>query len=122
MEPNVRCPVAIVCAALAVLFTSAIYAQTAPGAFEVASVKPHGGSGQTPIAITTGRRCSATNYTLSQLILLAHSDQSVPLLKEFLVGGPRWTQTDGFDIEGVAADAISLKQSHLMLQSLLTDR
>jgi len=69
-------------------------AQTAPVAFEVASVKPNN-SGQQggQLRRQPGGRVEAVNIPLRQVITYAY--QASPLT---LAGGPNWISTDRFDI------------------------
>jgi uncharacterized protein (TIGR03435 family) len=94
-------------------------ADTTNLAFEVASVKPNpsgdraGGFGRSPVGLTI------TNYSLLRLISNAYGVQEFQI-----VGGPRWMDTDRFDVVAKAPEGShpSPQELFLMLQSLLADR
>lgn len=94
--------------------------------FEVASVKPNKLGGP-PIRMgTEGGRFIAENYPLSLLIQFAYrSTSGTYLLRQNVIGGPTWLDTDRFDIEAkVSGDSrtIPTEQMLRMAQSLLEDR
>ena len=74
---------------------------------------------------TEGKRFIAENVPLMLLIQLAYRPLDAGLLREHVIGGPSWLDTDRFDIEArVDADmrVIPTAQAWLMVQSLLEDR
>src|ERR1700721_4441228 len=95
-------------------------------AFEVASVKP---DGSVPLAqgIRTGMnfqpggRFTGTYVTLRQLIVVAYG-RLKPLFGFQILGGPRWIDSDRFDVVAKAEGEASIDQRRLMIQALLTDR
>src|SRR5271155_4435254 len=94
---------------IAILFTSALFAQT----FEVASVKPnHSDSGHTSID-TNGNLLRMTNITLQAAIVWAYR-VSAPQ-----ISGPAWLATEKYDI---LAKPESGEPSPPMLQALLAER
>jgi uncharacterized protein (TIGR03435 family) len=102
-----------------------IVAQTAQmPAFDEASIKLHLASDPRPTAIIVrGHRVVVRGYTLRELVLLAYSPRTEPMLDQLLAGGPAWAATDRVDIEAKTSEGrITREQLHLMLQSLLTDR
>ena len=99
------------------------FAQIAPRpSFEVASVKPSGPDDRLMYRLQPGGRYLATGLTLKMLIANAYS---VP---DFVIsGGPRWRDSDRYNIEAKAGSPLppwpdSNAQLSLMLQSLLEDR
>ena len=92
-----------------------LQAQTA---FEVASVKANI-SGERGVAILPplGGRFKATNITLGLLIRTAYD------IEDFQIsGGPKWLNNDRYDVEAKAEGNSNLKETRLMLQSLLVER
>jgi uncharacterized protein (TIGR03435 family) len=87
-------------------------------AFEVASVKPgNPDSHLIRSSISPGGRLNAGNVTLRTLIEDAYQ------LKPFqLTGGPRWLDSDKFEVIAKGAESSSEVQIRLMLQSLLAER
>src|SRR5262249_29231293 len=86
--------------------------------FEVASIKP--GSPQfigPRLAISSGGRVRAGNVNLRGLIEEAYQ------LKPFqLTGGPRWMDSESFEVIGKGDESATNDQVRLMLQSLLKER
>src|ERR1017187_6639082 len=86
-------------------------------AFEVASVKPADPSEPRDIRTFPGGRLRVTNLTLELIIWQAFN------VKRYQVaGGPRWLDTDGFDIDAKAEGDPTREQMMAMLQTLLADR
>jgi uncharacterized protein (TIGR03435 family) len=97
----------------------------APGpSFEVGSVRPNkagpSATGSASVGFQPGGRFTATNITVRQLIELAYG--SAGFDKSRLVGGPRWTETERFDIDARAAAGSEAQQLQAMLRSLLAER
>jgi uncharacterized protein (TIGR03435 family) len=100
---------------------------TALPSFEVASIKPDNAPGMGMIGGDPGTY-SATRMSVEFLIMTAFK------VKPFQIsGGPKWVQSQRFDIEAKTDDATAEKmaamsraesfaQTRLMLQSLLADR
>lgn len=90
-----------------------------PTAFEVAAIhrNPSGGL-NTRISISGGR-FTATNASLKTLIRNAYD-----ILSFQLTGGPRWLDTDMYDVAATtgSAEKISPDRLKLLLQNLLADR
>jgi uncharacterized protein (TIGR03435 family) len=104
---------------------------TATLQFDVASIKPalpneNNSSGglcrgietgsASPIIVAVGR-CRFVRSSLARIVAYAYSGLPVE-------GGPKWTQTDVFDVEATAPDPSSATTAQLiqMLQQLLADR
>jgi uncharacterized protein (TIGR03435 family) len=88
--------------------------------FEIASVKVHTSDDQRVYMVAQpGGRFVAANITLRFLIRSAFQLQG-----DQIVGGPRWLDTDRFDIDARAPQAPGVPNSQLleMLQTLLADR
>ena len=102
----------------------AVYGQSAPPAFEVASVKP------SPPGATVGRgdglhrqainaepgSLTMRNVSMSSAIRWAYD---VP---EFQISGPAWINAERYNIVAKAAEAAPEAQLRLMLRTLLADR
>jgi hypothetical protein len=95
-------------------------------AFEVASVKPDGSAPlpqgvRTGMSFPPGGRFTGTYVTLRQLIVVAYGRMK-PLFGFQILGGPRWIDSDRFDVVAKAEGEASVDQRRLMIQALLTDR
>ena len=110
--------ISAVCASLAVPLL--VSAQTPQPTFDSASIKPAESGVRGYSLQPLPGRLSAKNVSLKQLIGAAWH------LHDYQVeGGPKWMDTDRFDIEAKAADSATPpgeKQIMLMLQSLLASR
>jgi uncharacterized protein (TIGR03435 family) len=124
-------------------------------AFEVASVRPtslvSGGSrgiggsnvssrpagepcGSPSFPQIDPRRFSTSDTTLFALILWAYGkDCLIGYGSDFVIGGPQWTKTDGFDVQAIIPEGTpgythdqfrnhEAPQVQMMLQTLLSDR
>lgn len=96
-------------------------AQTSPSpAFDVASVKPSVSTNYwytvSPMKNAHGRLV-ATNITLKQLLEVSYG---VPSLT--IIGGPKWVDSDRFDVDAKGDLTASDNDLAPMLQSLLIDR
>jgi uncharacterized protein (TIGR03435 family) len=103
---------------LAILANAWISAAQAP-IFDVASIKrntsdePVGGS----ISPPAGGRFQANNVTLRTLIRTAYDVENFQIS-----GGPRWLDSDKFDVNAKAAGSATWPETRLMLQDLLATR
>src|SRR5215510_10592051 len=106
---------------LACLTIVRAYPQTpnnAPIAVEVASVKPNtSGSRSSSTRMPNGRGFLGTNVTARQLILTAYSLRSLQL-----TGGPRWVDSDRFDVDARTPTEANRDEIHVMLRALLAER
>src|SRR5215467_5271880 len=93
--------------------------------FDVASVKPNKTGNNTVFNQVRGNRLTMTGYTLQML------SQSAYDLQDFqIAGGPKWLNSDRFDILATSSSPDLFKaeqpfgpsQQQLMLRSLLADR
>jgi uncharacterized protein (TIGR03435 family) len=105
-----------------------LWAQTPSGvaparlAFDVASVKAnHSGDSRRMIGPAPGGRFVAVNQTVRDLIPFAYGLPQVAAAIR-IVGGPRWLDTDRFDIDAKADGSPSPQELGLMLRTLLADR
>ena len=99
-------------------FTTALVAQQARPAFEVASVKLHSSDDRrVTMVLQPGGRLIATTVPLRFVIRTAYQVQD-----DQIVGGPDWLDTDRFDIDARAEVGSDATQIAAMLQSLLADR
>jgi uncharacterized protein (TIGR03435 family) len=90
-----------------------------PQEFEVASIKPNHGASITSGENIAHATVTITNDSLKDLIKVAYG------LKDFqIAGGPRWIDTDRYDIVAKATTRgdISDRELRPLLQSLLADR
>jgi uncharacterized protein (TIGR03435 family) len=94
-----------------------IYGQAGNSApeFEIASVKPSQ-SGAPGIRIDA-QRLTMNNLTLFGLISQAYGIQAFQI-----VGGPKWINTERFDVAAVSAQPATKEQLLTMLQALLAER
>jgi uncharacterized protein (TIGR03435 family) len=110
----------IACGLLAALLLAQAPARIPPDLrFEVASLKPstgqEQGGGIRPAP--GGQRYVAVNCPIKLMIQVAFRVKG-----EQIVGGPRWLETDRFDMEGRAEKPSSADELHVMLMNMLTDR
>src|SRR3954454_6484148 len=93
-----------------------LWAQTP--AFEAASIKRNDGVSPNTRIDLSGGRVTMTNATLKTLIRNAYD-----ILSFQLTGGPRWLDSEGFDIVATtgSAEKISTEQFRKLLQSLLAE-
>ena len=102
--------------------------QTPPAkkpSFDIVSIKPNKTGGPPRRIGTEGKRFIAENVPLMLLIQLAYRPLGAGLLREHVIGGASWLDSDRFDVEArVDADVrvIPTAQAWLMVQSLLEDR
>ena len=105
-----------------------VASQTTPvrkPSFDVVSVKPNKLGGPPVRMGTQGKRFIAENYPLILLIQFAYRPLSGVLLREHVIGGPSWINSDRFDIDArvdMDTRAIPTEQAWLMVQTLLEDR
>ncbi len=100
-------------------WTALALAQTAPPAFEVASVKPADPQPMGKMMIGVGcdkQRCTYTNVNLKLLLSEAYK------LKQNQISGPSWLDTERFDILAKIPDGVAETQVPAMLQALLAER
>jgi bla regulator protein blaR1 len=95
-------------------------------AFEVVSIKPNKSTEPGFVGFQPGGRFTATRVTVKQLISLAYARDNA--LRDFqIVGGPRWSETDHFDVQAKAEATVdgrerSSQELFAMIQALLTER
>src|SRR4051794_21514531 len=96
MTMNVRTVGVIVTMMVSVIAAQA--PRPAP-AFEVVSVKPNkSGDNRISIGMQPGGRFTASGITLRMLIGIAYGTPQ-PLPNSQMIGGPKWIESDRFDIE-----------------------
>src|SRR5580698_8611809 len=127
MEHRIAGPLAIAAVAAMALATAPFIlgqSQTdtkdrAPLSFAVISVKPFQpgspGLGIQPMSSGQGYRVGGVPVRLMIKLMYKITDSQI-------VGGPKWMDTDLWDIEAKAAHASTLDQLHEMFQSMLADR
>jgi uncharacterized protein (TIGR03435 family) len=104
---------------LTLIWANAWISNAQAPAFEVASVKrntsdePAGGS----ISPPAGGRFQANNVTLRTLIRTAYDVENFQIS-----GGPKWIDSDKFDVNAKAAGNATWPDSRMMLQELLATR
>ena len=103
--------------ALGAFAACSLLAQTP--AFEAASIKRNDGVSPNTRIDLSGGRVTMTNATLKTLIRNAYD-----ILSFQLAGGPRWLDSEGFDIVATTGspEKISTEQFRKLLQSLLAER
>jgi len=93
--------------------------------FDVISVKPNTAGGPPLRTGTWNNRFIAENVPLILLIQYAYRPPAGVRLRQHVIGGPDWMNTDRFDIEAKLdkdIQAIPTEQTWAMVQSLLEDR
>jgi uncharacterized protein (TIGR03435 family) len=112
-------------AALAFVLTP-IAAQIPPAqkrSFTVASVKPNKSGNQIGLPTASpGGRFSAINVWLPSLLQFAYRLRNGSLMRNQIMGGPSWMDTDRFDIQATAEADTGSEEMQLMVRSLLEDR
>ena len=100
------------------VLSSGVLAQS-PTAFEVVSIRRNLNGGLNTQINTSGERFTVTNGSVKTLIRNAYD-----ILSFQLSGGPRWLDTDMYDIVATTGthETISPEQLKLLLRSLLEDR
>jgi uncharacterized protein (TIGR03435 family) len=91
----------------------------------VISVKPNRTGGPPRRTGAEGDRFIAENVPLILLIQYAYRSDSGGLLREHVIGGPAWIDSDRFDVEAKVEGgihAIPTREMWLMVQSLLENR
>jgi uncharacterized protein (TIGR03435 family) len=101
--------------------------------FEVASIKPNRSPARSERYGLSDGTFNATN-TILNLIRIAYGEPGVPLNTNQVSGGPEWIKSEFFDIQAKVDDSTvrgkwtristdqRIRESLLMLRSLLTDR
>jgi uncharacterized protein (TIGR03435 family) len=114
-----RIQTATIAAAVFLLLSGAAYAQQSQPAFEVAEIKPADPSN--PMArkgrILPGGRIEVPGMTLKNLIVMAYGVQ-----ENMMGGGPKWADSQRFDIVAKAPSEASMPTLRLMMQTLLAER
>ncbi len=100
----------------AIPLAAALYAQTPPRTFDVASVKPAAGR-SVDFRVLPGGRLHVTCVTLTVILQQAYGVERYQI-----AGGPSWLDTDSYDIEARAEGEPTKEQMLSMLQALLADR
>src|SRR5512141_271455 len=105
------------CLVLAAFAACGGWAQTP--SFEAASIKRNDGVSPNTRIDLSGGRVTISNATLKTLIRNAYD-----ILSFQLTGGPRWLDSEGFDIVATtgSAEKLSTEQFRKLLQSLLAER
>jgi uncharacterized protein (TIGR03435 family) len=96
-----------------------------PTEFEVAVIKPSmPGSPQRSFRLEPGGRIDLRAFTLKELIKFAWNFQDLDVIDndDMLVGAPKWSEAERFDIIAQATPAIDIDSVHLMFRRLLEDR
>jgi hypothetical protein len=108
----------ITLAALIGLVSQAAFGQSppAPLAFEVVSIKPSQSGGPRSGVRAQAGNLTGKNVTLKQLMAYAND------IPGYLLWGPDWIETDGYDVAAMAKNSPSATELRLMLRTLLEDR
>jgi uncharacterized protein (TIGR03435 family) len=103
----------------AVLALCGLFGQTAPPAFEVASVKTAAPQTDGNRFVRMGGdagRVDYANVSLKQVLAKAYD------VKSYQVTGPSWLDTERYDIVAKVPDGVAKEQIPAMLQALLAER
>lgn len=95
------------------------FAQTVPlprPEFDAATIKPSRNEGNSGVRATTGR------FTLEGVPLRVLVSVAYKTRPSQIIGGPPWSDSSRFDMEGEAGQAVGTDVMLLMLQVLLEDR
>jgi uncharacterized protein (TIGR03435 family) len=103
--------------ALFVLLVTAVFGQTAAPAFEAATIKPGTGPAGHSGWHTRTAYMVINNQSLKELAATAYHFPT-----DRVSGGPKWVDSDRFDIEARAAGPAKDPEMLIMLQSLLAER
>jgi uncharacterized protein (TIGR03435 family) len=105
-------------ASLSLLFATAqLVAQTAAPSFEAASIKPSNAKDDTSSWNSRLGYLVMRNQTLNALIRIAYDMEA-----DQVTGGPKWLDTDRFDVEAKAAGPAKDPELLTMLQTVLAER
>jgi uncharacterized protein (TIGR03435 family) len=106
---------------------STLSGQSQPGderplAFEVASIKPNkSGDWRKGMGPAPGGRFTATNVTFRELVPFAYGlSQATAHIR--VIGGPKWIDTDHFDVVAKAPGMPSPQEMSAMLRVMLAER
>jgi uncharacterized protein (TIGR03435 family) len=106
-------------AAIFLLVSATVYAQQSRAAFEVADIKAAAPSNPMPKKgrILPGGRLEVPGMTLRNLIMMAYEVQ-----EHMIAGGPKWADSQQFDIVAKAPAEASMPALRLMMQTLLAEQ
>ncbi|HEY4363357.1 MAG TPA: TIGR03435 family protein [Bryobacteraceae bacterium] len=113
--------------AVCLLIGVALFAQseTKKLTFDVVSIKPHKpGDDRRFYSTPSGKRFTAYNQTLLNLIQIAYVDDVMPLPDFVVEGLPGWAERDRFDVEAQPEPGFvpTKRQAMEMLQAMLEER
>ena len=100
-----RAAVAVAVLAWAVVPAGSAARQAPQSAFEVASVKSNRGGATSVEWRWQNGRLTAVNVTLKMLIATAYGSPQQPLPDRQIIGGPRWVDSDRYDVLAVEPPA-----------------
>jgi uncharacterized protein (TIGR03435 family) len=96
--------------------------QASPPTFEVASIKSNQ-STTAPSLFPAPGRLVATNVALRLLVQWAYRRADGRIFRdEQVIGGPRWMDTEHFDVQAKTTTEVPIDQMELMAQALLESR
>jgi uncharacterized protein (TIGR03435 family) len=104
---------------LVLIAFTALFAQTAPTAFEVASIKQAAPQTDGRIMVRMGGdpgRVDYANVSLKNVMARAYK------VKQYQINGPSWLDSERYDITAKVPDGVKEEQVPAMLQDLLTER
>jgi len=104
---------------LVVLTYCALFAQSNPPAFEVASIKPAAPQPMGRVMVRMGGdagRVDYANVSLKDVLARAYN------VKRYQITGPSWLDSERFDITAKVPDGVPKEQIPTMLQALLAER
>lgn len=104
----------------ALMAMASVYPSTGqtPNSFEAAAIHPDfSGNEGSVIDLEPAGRLTVTNSTLKTLIRAAYGVQN-----DQIIGGPKWLDTDRYDIEAKTSGPVPQNRERPLMQNLLTDR
>jgi len=90
--------------------------------FEVAAIKPSRGDAPPRVTGPAPREFSATSMTVRGLIAAAFGTMGRTLTNAQIAGGPKWIESERFDIIAKSEHVTTPAEALLMLRSLLKER
>jgi uncharacterized protein (TIGR03435 family) len=112
---------AFTAAATGIFLASSVFAQAAstPPAFEVADIKPTDPANPMDKKgrMLPGGRIEVGGMTVKDFVVLAYGAQD-----NIVVGGPKWVETERFDLVAKAPTDVPMPTLRLMVQTLLAER
>ena len=97
--------VAVITLAAALVPAGSAGRQASHGAFEIVSVRSNRGSATSVEWRWQNGRLTAINVTLKMLMITAYGSPQQPLPNRLIIGGPRWIDSERYDVVAVEPSA-----------------